>query len=474
MVSTDSMDRYVLPHEMHEFQRDDRFLFFDPVNFVWFQTDQLGKGVVDGLARGGTVRDAAEEVARLASAPVEDAEVYAARAIEQLIEIGFLQIGEYQRKEFSSGIAKVPFILYLHMTARCNLRCPYCYNQENRAELWHAPVGSYEQFTKVIDEAAELGFREVKLTGGEALLNKHTLPLARHARQRGLWVNLLTNGTLIDESNAREIVESVNTVSLSLDSAHPEEHDAVRGKDTWKKVLDAIRLLREAGLGYLHLNSVVTPVNKDSVEEFLEFAWEELKAQKVTLAPTGMDVSDPSGRWGAKQTMLSADDMWDVYEAQRAFRNRKAADHPPVVSRNDLRRTQCGVGNGLVSVDSNGDLYPCQTMHMPELRCGNVFETSLRQILDSSGLLQQARNLTVDRLEDCPTCPMRYVCSGGCRMEAYTREGRLEARNRDLCPLFFTRALEQLWMTANLPVEKAMTALGSGRETPLEFFESYS
>lgn len=224
--------RYVLPHEMHEFQREEKYLFLDPVSFVWFQTDRLGKGVIDGLGRGGSLSEAAREVARLASAPIEDAEIYASRAIEQLLKIGFLHENEYRPREFKSQVAKVPMILYLHMTARCNLRCPYCYNQENRHQLWHAPVGSFEQFADLIDQAAELGFKEVKLTGGEALLNKDTLRLARHARERGLWVNLLTNGTLVNEDNAREIVEVVSSVSISLDSAHPEEHDIVRGKST--------------------------------------------------------------------------------------------------------------------------------------------------------------------------------------------------------------------------------------------------
>jgi radical SAM protein with 4Fe4S-binding SPASM domain len=165
--------------------------------------------------------------------------------------------------------------------------------------------------------------------------------------------------------------------------------------------------------------------------------------------------------------------MWQVYQSQKAFRNRKAAENPPVISRYSIRRTQCGVGNGLVSVDSNGDLYPCQTMHLPEMLCGNVFETSLRHVLETSDRLQYARNMTVERLEDCPTCPMRYICSGGCRMEAYSREGRLNARNRDLCPMFFNQALDKLWMSANLPPDQADISAGE-RGMPLDFFESYS
>lgn len=466
---------YALPEEMHQFERDERILFFDPVNFIWFQTDFLGKAVVDGLSRRGCFDDAAEAVARVADAPLDDARTYTGKWIEELLELGFLHEGEYRRNEPVGGIAKHPYILYLHMTARCNLKCPYCYNQENRHELHHAPVGSYEQLVELIDEAAELGFTDLKLTGGEPLLNRDTLPLGRYARSKNFNVNLLTNGTLVNESNARDIVESVSSISLSLDSRNPEEHDVVRGKDTWEKVIRAIELLRREGLGFLHLNSVVTPVNKDSIVDFLEYAWDELKADKVTVAPTGIDVADPDERWGAKSHMLTPDENWDVYERQREFQKRKAREQPPVVGRLSLFTRQCGAGNGLVSVDSNGDLYPCQTMHTPELRCGNVFESGLRQVMEESNLLHRVKHLSVDTLEDCPTCPMRNICTGGCRMEAYSREGRLTARNRDMCPMFFRRALDTLWTTANLPPEERDDENGrKGRSTPLDYLNYYS
>ena len=212
---------YALPKEMYEFQREDRYLFFDPVNFVWFQTDRLGKGVIDGLKLAGSIRNAALEVASLAGASPEEARQYTRQAVDSLVQLGFVHQGDYRRRELSSGLVDHPLILYLHMTSRCNLRCPYCYNQHNRFRLWRASVGSYEQFARVIDEAAALGFQEVKLTGGEPLLNKDTLPLGKYARERGLQVNLMTNGTLVNAGNAARIVEVAQAVSLSLDSPEP-------------------------------------------------------------------------------------------------------------------------------------------------------------------------------------------------------------------------------------------------------------
>ncbi|MCP4557382.1 MAG: radical SAM protein [Herbaspirillum sp.] len=442
-------ERYVLPNEMYEFERDGRYLFWDPINFTWFQTDRLGKAVMEGLARKECSGETAALVALLAGTSIEVAEVYVDKYIRQLLDIGFLHTDQYVPKRWSAGLVAHPVVMYLHLTSRCNLKCPYCYNQEHRAQLRDISAGTREQFAKLIDEAADLGFKEVKLTGGEVLLRRDTLDLARHAKTRNLRVNLLTNGTLIDQNNAREIAEVVDSVSLSLDSARPDEHDAVRGKRTHAKVVRAVGLLKNAGVKVLHLNAVMTPVNKDSVREFLPYAWEDLGAQRVTTAAATIAVDDPNQHRGAATYMLRPEEMGEVLQQRWAFEKQRFGDRP--VHPMALRRSQCGAGNGVISVDSNGDLYPCQTMHIPELRCGNVFDSGLAEVLETSALLRRVKHLTPDRLEKCSSCAMRYVCAGGCRMEAYSHERRLTACNRSLCPILFRRALDKLWDAANVP-----------------------
>ncbi|MCP4549698.1 MAG: radical SAM protein [bacterium] len=440
---------YVLPDEMYQFERSGRYLFFDPINFVWFQTDLLGKTVMDGLAEQGDLQRIAPVVAQLAETTVAAAQVFVDKYIRQLLQIGFLHEDEYVPSPWGDGLAPHPTIMYLHLTSRCNLRCPYCYNQEHRTQHWHSPAATRDQFARLIDEAADLGFREIKFTGGEVLLRRDTLDLARHAKSRAMRVNLLTNGTLIDERNVHEITEVVDSVSLSLDSARPDEHDAVRGKHTHAKVVHAARLLKSAGVRFLHLNAVVTPVNQRSVREYLTYAWDDLGAERVTMAPESIAVDDPDQRRAAATFMLSAEEVGQVFDQTRAFEKQRFGNtqvHPL-----SLHRTHCGAGNGVVSVDSNGDLYPCQTMHTPDLLCGNVFESSLAEVLTSSVVLRRVKQFTADRLENCSTCAMRYVCAGGCRMEAYSREKRLAAWNRSLCPLLFSRALDSLWDAANVP-----------------------
>ena len=316
-----------------------------------------------------------------------------------------------------------------------------------------------EDLLRVVDEAAEIGFIELKLTGGEALINRDALKIAERGKSHGLQINLLTNGLLVTEEMAEKIAQVVDSISISLDSDKPEEHDAVRGKGTHAKVIEAIHRLRRAGIKNLHVNSVVTPVNMNSVDTFLDYAWNELKADEVTYAGSAIDVDDPTGRWGASEYVLTGEEYRQVYEQSKKFYQiqgvRRGRSKPKIVPRSSLRRRQCGVGNGIVSIDPNGDVYPCQTLHLPELRCGNVFKTSLRQVLENSGMLKKMKRAVVDILPECNVCPVRYVCAGGCRAEAYTREGDFLARNRAMCPTYFEMALDNLWDSATIPVEES-------------------
>jgi radical SAM protein with 4Fe4S-binding SPASM domain len=333
------------------------------------------------------------------------------------------------------------------MTSRCNLRCSYCYNQAHRQRLEKSPPPELPQLLELVDEMADVGFRELHLTGGECLLHPHTLDVARHARQRGLEVDLATNGTLIDADKAAEIAVAVDRVTLSLDSAHPEENDAMRGRNSHRNTLRAYHLLRRAGVERIDVNAVVTRVNKDSLEDFLDWATDDLRASNVTVAPSVLAVEG-----AAEDLRLGAAEVDEVLSARRRFERARRAGTRRVAAA-QLRRTHCGAGNETISVDSNGDLYPSQTLLRPELRCGNVFELGLRQVLRGSNTLRRVKHLTVERLQTCRSCAMRYLCAGGDRMEAYSRHGRLTAHPADLCTALFRQSVDELWGAVCTPVE---------------------
>ncbi|MDR6128756.1 radical SAM protein with 4Fe4S-binding SPASM domain [Sphingomonas sp. SORGH_AS802] len=449
---------YVVPPEYHVLRREERALLIDPVNHIWFATDEFGVASINAYARDRSFADATRAVATRAGLSEDDpsAAAYVSQFFAGLADLGFLHRKSYTRRELPIEPSPYPVVMYLHLTAACNLKCSYCYNQDHRfnflqdrkseaAPKRQAALSTTEKFIKIIEDAAAFGLQEVKLTGGEATLYRDFLVIAKRAKQLGLYVNLLTNGAMISEDNADEVVRYVDSVSISLDSSTPEGgHDAIRGAGSHAKAMQAVALLRAAGLERVHLNGVVTPSTLEGVEDILDFAWNTMKAERVSLAGSVINVRDTQQRWGAKQHVLSEEEFAQLENRQYDYHYSRGLAAAPAF------RNQCGVGNGVVSVDPNGDVYPCQTLHEKEFLVGNAFSSDIKSVLDHSPDRDRTRRATVDKIEECNVCPVRYICGSGCRSEAYTREGDFLARNKDMCPTFFAIAEKKLWNSVGL------------------------
>lgn len=78
----------------------------------------------------------------------------------------------------------------------------------------------------------------------------------------------------------------------------------------------------------------------------------------------------------------------------------------------------CGCGRFYLSIEPNGDIYPCVFFpHEEKVRVGNLMRDNFEEIWRRSELLKLVRNK--DLLEvDCKGCEYLYTC-GGCRARAY-------------------------------------------------------
>jgi radical SAM protein with 4Fe4S-binding SPASM domain len=89
----------------------------------------------------------------------------------------------------------------------------------------------------------------VLFSGGEPLVRKDLIDLARHAVQRGMRAVISTNGTLISRTGAKELRKvGLSYVGVSLDGLR-EVHDRFRGKKgAFKDAMQGIRNCQEQGL----------------------------------------------------------------------------------------------------------------------------------------------------------------------------------------------------------------------------------
>src|SRR5262249_22803601 len=137
--------------------------------------------------------------------------------------------------------------LWLYTNFDCNLRCDYCCVRSSpaasRRELGLARV------QRIAHEAAELGVKEIFVTGGEPFLLEDIAEILL-ACAAVVPTTVLTNGMLFTGRRAeslRTLPRDRVVLQVSLDSPMPDRHDQHRGQGSWARARDGIRQARAKG-----------------------------------------------------------------------------------------------------------------------------------------------------------------------------------------------------------------------------------
>ena len=327
-----------------------------------------------------------------------------------------------------------PQVVSWNVTQACNLRCPHCYlGAAKRA----ARELSTAEGLSLIDELAALGTELLILTGGEPLLRRDLLILARHASGRGLMVVLGTNGTLLDALAARALKEAgVRGVGISVDSLSLEKHDAFRGvKGAWQKALDAIDACLAEGLE-VALQTSVLPMNHEEVPRIAAFAHEKgvraFNAYFLVCTGRGEKLTDitPEQHQVLLEHLVAVQARY-CGEQDRFMVRAKCAPHIKRLACERLRRGDldaaaavmllagagCPAGRSYLRIGPEGDVTPCP--YLP-VALGSVRRQKLHDIWQQAEPLQKLRRLELGGR--CGACEFKDQC-GGCRARALAAGG---------------------------------------------------
>jgi pyruvate-formate lyase-activating enzyme/predicted phosphodiesterase len=164
------------------------------------------------------------------------------------------------------GSALFPPRLWVYTNFHCNLACAYC-SVASSPQARRRSIG-LDRFRQVVDEAAQEGFTEVYVTGGEPFLEPDVVEMVLHATER-LDVVLLTNGMLYQGYRLEQLKRLAGRERLvlqtSIDAASPDGHDRNRGRGSWQKAMDGLRLAVDLGLP-VRVGMTSTPENAHEVE----------------------------------------------------------------------------------------------------------------------------------------------------------------------------------------------------------------
>jgi GTP 3',8-cyclase len=245
---------------------------------------------------------------------------------------------EFSRKRAQDAYGRVMTYLRISLTDRCNFRCVYCMPAIGMKFQPRDEILTDEELLRVVHLCTRLGFRKLRLTGGEPTVRPHIAELIREMKRfPGVdEISMTTNGLLLSRIADDLRSAGLDRVNISIDTLDPEKFRSITRGGRLDLVLDGIAAADAAGLHPIKLNAVV--VKEQNEHEVVDLAaltfqhdWEvrfleimpmegvglvydeglvtseqtqaSLEAHFGPLAPIETDPSDPARLWqipGAK------------------------------------------------------------------------------------------------------------------------------------------------------------------------------
>jgi MoaA/NifB/PqqE/SkfB family radical SAM enzyme len=168
---------------------------------------------------------------------------------------------------FKLGLDNRPVFAVLTVNANCNFRCKYCFADYHSRHEQALPT---DAILRIINELDANGVIYLNVHGGEALIRNDMGQILRHALGKGMFVNLITNGTLLQKR--WEDVKDVDSFCISLDG-RPENNDKNRGAGSFKVASEAIDFALSQGVP-VRIGMTVTKHTMGDLEWIAEWAME--------------------------------------------------------------------------------------------------------------------------------------------------------------------------------------------------------
>lgn len=129
----------------------------------------------------------------------------------------------------SHRYTRVPYCLQVEPTNHCNVDCICCSRLASSRERGYM---DFALFRKIIDDASKIGVKMVRLYAlGEPMLHRRIIDMITYAKQKGLRIHLVTNGTLLDSERVEAIlrsgVDSGDRIIFSVLGYSKEVHERI-------------------------------------------------------------------------------------------------------------------------------------------------------------------------------------------------------------------------------------------------------
>lgn len=264
----------------------------------------------------------------------------------------------------------VPWLILMDPTSACNMHCTGCWAAEygNRLNL------TFDEIDSIVTQGKQLGVYMYIYTGGEPLVRKKDL-IAICNKHSDCQFLSFTNGTLIDEEFADEMLRVKNFIpAISLEGFEAAT-DGRRGNGVFEKATHAMKLLQAKHLPF-GISACYTSANIDSIasDAYIDYIC-GLGARFIWYfhyMPVGNDA--------APQLLPNPEQREYMYHRIREIRATKPIFAMDFQNDGEYVGGCIAGGRRYLHINANGDVDPCVFIHYSN---ANIRSCTLLEALQS-------------------------------------------------------------------------------------------
>lgn len=315
----------------------------------------------------------------------------------------------------------IPIHGQFELTPLCNFNCGMCYVHLNEKQFHGSSLLTIEQWKGLMHQAFENGMFQATLTGGECLTYPGFEELYLYLHSLGCQVDVLTNGSLLDENRIRFFREHPPAlIQITLYGENEDVYERVTGRRLFHTVREQIRLVKDAGLPLI---ISITP-NRVLGEDVFETIRLALGITKNIFINTSLFV--PPGK---RRAEAYEDPGVEYYTEILRFAKKLKGIPLEECPKEEIpepggpchiceeRGLECGGGRSGFVINWKGEMLICNRMEPRSFPLSDGFENAWRKIHEA------AENWP--HVPECRDCAYEKVC-GKCAADVlkYSEAGK--------------------------------------------------
>lgn len=299
--------------------------------------------------------------------------------------------GPVQEAEREKHGCNIPWAILMDPTSACNLKCTGCWATDYGNQL----SMNYEELDGIIEQGKKMGVYFYLYSGGEPLVRKKDI-IRLCEKHSDCLFSAFTNGTLIDEAFAEEMLRVRNFVPAISIEGFEEATDSRRGEGTYQAVIRAMKILKRkklifgASLCYTRYNAEVI-----GSEEFIDFLIDQGAkfAWLFTYIPVGANAPT--------DLLVTAEQREFMYHQIRSFRKSKPLFTMDFWNDGEFAGGCIAGGRRYLHINAKGDIEPCAFIHYSD---SNIRDKTILEALQSPLFMQYHQNqpFNENMLRPCP------------------------------------------------------------------------